>query len=304
MPKVSVIIPAYNAEAYLRQAIESVLAQDFRDIEVLVIDDGSKDGTAAVAGTFGSPVRRLSKENGGVSRARNFGIQHAAGEYVAFLDADDLWEPTKLRKQVELLDKEPEVGLCFTAMWRVDANLQPIEITPALDYPDYGAALLLYSCVVTGSCSSAMVRRTILQRLGGFDPSFSTCADWEFWLRLSQVTRFGAIDEPLVKYRVTPGSMSSNPGLVERDTFAALEKFFANSLPAEYLEFKDRAYSNHWMILSGSYLHARRLGHSLRCLLQGLRFYPTNIVRPLGLPVRWLKRRLRPALELESSGTR
>ncbi|MGI8668594.1 MAG: glycosyltransferase family 2 protein, partial [Aridibacter sp.] len=103
-PLVSVIIPAYNAEQFISQTIESVLGQTLKDFEIVVVDDGSTDETAGIAESYGAPVRCIRKTNGGVSRARNTGIEHAVGKYIAFLDADDLWEPTKLEKQVALLD--------------------------------------------------------------------------------------------------------------------------------------------------------------------------------------------------------
>jgi len=289
---ISVVIPAYNAEKYLPTTLRSVLTQTHAPLEVLVVDDGSKDGTAAIAESFGGPVRCVRQPNGGVSRARNTGISQASGDYIALLDADDVWEPTKLEKQVALLDANPDVGLCFVGMLCVDQDLQPIREVPARDYPDFCEALLLYSCVVSGSCSSVVLRRQVAEEAGGFDPQFSTSADWDYWIRLSRRTRMAPIPELLVKYRVFQGSMSSNPALLERDTFAVLDKFYSDDPPEHYVRLKDRCYSNHWMILSGCFLHAGKTNDSFRCALRALKHYPLNIARPLGLPVRWIKRRL------------
>lgn len=294
MPAVSVIIPAYNADRTLAGTIESVLGQTMDDFEVVVVDDGSTDRTAKIAEGFGPPVRCISTPHGGVSRARNTGIEVAQGELIAFLDADDCWLPTKLERQVELMTVMPEVGLCFVGAQQVDDSLRVLGEMVAEDWADYCEALLLYSCVVTASCSSVMVRASIARSAGGFDPSLSQGADWEFWIRLSGVTRFAAISAPLVLYRFTPGSMSSDVRLLERDTMAVLEKFFSSSSSAPYLHLKRHCYSNHWMILSGSYLHAWSIKDSLRCLVKGLALYPRNVTRPLGLPYRWVRGRWSP----------
>jgi len=285
MPLVSVVIPAYNAERTLADTVESVLAQTLGDHEVLVVDDGSKDATAAVAGHFGDPVRCISTPNGGVSRARNVGIEAARGRYVAFLDADDQWEPDKLQRQVEVLDADPDKGASYTGIRRVDDEQRTVGQTPATAYPDLCRALLLYSGVV--NMSSSMVRRSLAPM---FDPRFSQCADWDYFLRLSRLTRFVAIPDPLVRYRSSPGRMSSDIGLLERDTFAVLDDFFAGPLGDDYRHLRRRIYSNHRMILSGSYLHAGNPVASLRCLAAGLALYPANARRPLGAPLRGLRR--------------
>ncbi len=134
------------------------------------------------------------------------------------------------------------------------------------------------------------MRRSVLEAVGGFDPAFSQCADWDLWLRLSRQTRFSLIQEELVLYRTHSGNMSSNISLLERDTFAVLDKFFACGTSAPYLPLRRRAYSNHWLICSGSYLHARASADSLRCLVNALREDPTNLRRLAGLPRRWCAR--------------
>ena len=291
MPKVSVIIPAYNAERFLRQTIESVLAQTFRDFEIIVVDDGSKDETAEIAESFGAPVICRRKTNGGVSSARNLGIKEAKGEYVAFLDADDLWEPTKLEKQVARLDEQPQVGLCFAAVQRIDENDLPLNKIEAEDYPDFCEALLLYSCVVSGSCSSAMIRKKLTETAGKFNEDYTNYEDWDYWLRLSLLTEFSAIPEYLVKYRLVRESASFNPRNAERDVLRILNNLFSSAdLPAKYAVLRNRSLSNNWLILSGEYLHSGGYADSLRCLWNALRIYPANAGYPLKLPIRWTKR--------------
>lgn len=285
MALVSVVIPAFDAERTLAATVDSVLAQTLDDIEVLVVDDGSKDATAAVAGAFGDPVRCIFTSNGGVSRARNVGIETAQGRYVAFLDADDLWEADKLQRQVEGLEADPEAGASYTGIRRIDDDLRTVGESPARAYPDLCLALLLLSGVV--NMSSSVVRRSLAPM---FDPRFSQCADWDYFLRLSRLTRFLAVPDLLVRYRTSPGRMSSDIGLLERDTFAVLDSFFAGPHGGDHQHLRRRVYSNHRMILSGSYLHAGNRAASLRSLAAGLALYPANARRPLGAPVRWLRR--------------
>jgi glycosyltransferase involved in cell wall biosynthesis len=284
-----VVIPAYNASSTIERTVRSVCAQTFENFEVVVIDDGSTDDTADLVAAIGDPrVRCQSISNGGVSTARNLGLRSAVGEYVAFLDADDCWLPTKLAVQVDALGARPEVGLCFVGIRRVDTELRTIGCTRAQSHDDYCAALLLYSSIV--AVSSALVRKEAAESIGGFDPAFSQCADWDFWLRLCRRTPFLAIDELLVLYRMSPDNMSSDIALLERDTFGVLEKFYAEPENASYLPIRQRVLSNHWMICAGSYLHRRQGLHAIRCVVNGLRCDPSNARRPLALPVRWARR--------------
>jgi glycosyltransferase involved in cell wall biosynthesis len=294
-PEVSVVIPAYNAQETLGDTLASALGQSFENLEVIVVDDGSTDGTAEIARGIGDGrVRVLSVRNGGVARARNLGMGAARGALIAFLDADDLWRETKVARQVELLSSEPGVGMCVTAATRIDADGQAIGHIPVWRVADYTEALLLHS-MIAGCISCGMVRRTVVDGVGGFDPAFSQSADWDLWLRLSLHTRFEALDDELVLYRTYAGNMSSDIALLERDTFAVLEKFFGNPAAEPYGPLRAHVYSNHWMTCSGSYLHAGQLGASLRCLARGVRDYPANVRRPLGVPWRWIARVTSPS---------
>lgn len=292
-PKVSVVIPAYNAVRFVNATIDSVLSQTLQDFEILAVDDGSTDNTKEILETYGDKIRYLPKKNGGVSSARNFGIENAKGKYIAFLDADDVWMPEKLEKQVSLMETNEELGLCYAATQKVDEELNYLSSIPANAYEDYTESLLLNLNIVAGSCSSAMVRREILAQTDGFDSRFTTYADWEFWLRLSLLTKFAPINEELVKYRIVKGSMSSKPEVSKKDALGVLEKFFnLPNLPEKYKFLKDQVFSNQLMIVSGEFLHNGKVVESINCIWQAIKLYPQNITRPLGLPFRVAKRLL------------
>ncbi len=295
-PRVSVIVPAHNAARTVGVAIDSVLRQTLTDFELLVVDDGSRDSTPdVVRSREDARVRCVTTPNGGVARARNHGLGLASGDFVAFLDADDVWRPSKLERQLEAMTASPSVGLCFTGAEFVDGELVTLGEDAASRYVDYSRELLIRGNVISGSSSSVMVRRFLVNRAGGFDSQLSQCADWDLWLRLSVETDFHALAEPLVQYRKTPGTMSSDPALLERDTFMLLDKFFANPASQRYRPLRGRAYGNHWMICAGTYLHAGRLKDSLRCVRRGVVADPRSLRRPLLLPARSAARLWRSA---------
>lgn len=291
MPRVTVVIPAFNAEQTVGPALDSVLSQTYSDLEVLAVDDGSTDGTSTVISTYGPPVHLLRTNNQGVSSARNLGIQQASGEYVAFLDADDLWEPDKLERQLALLDADRTAGVSTTGHRVVDWYLRPIDLIRIPTDPDPCETLLLHSMQV-GQISSAVVRTELARDLGGFDSNFSQCADWDFFLRLSQHASFATLSDPMIMYRVHSGGMSRNVPLFERDAFAVLQKFFGGAPAPHYEAMRRRVYANHWMIVSYAYLQADQRADSVRCYLNALRCYPPSGLRhALGLPARRLRRR-------------
>jgi glycosyltransferase involved in cell wall biosynthesis len=290
LPRVAIAIPAYNAANTVTAAVQSVLQQSYRDFTLTVVDDGSTDGTAVAVEAFGDRVRLVRVPNGGVSAARNSGVAHIDAEFVAFLDADDTWAADKLERQVEILDERPDAGMCFTGIARVDTTGATTSLTAAVDREDFCRDLLLFSSVVPSSPSTMLIRREVFDDLGGWDHRFSQCADWDLLLRMSLGTRFAHIDRPLVRYSEAEGRMSTDVELLERDTFAVLDAFFAANPPAKYRCIRRRVYSNHYLIVSGSYLHQRRLREAVRCLGRGLRIDPTNVRRPAGTPLRWGRR--------------
>jgi glycosyltransferase involved in cell wall biosynthesis len=208
--KFSVIIPAYNAERYIAKAIESCLSQSYAPREIIVVDDGSTDGTAEIAESFPSPVRviRLS-ENMGASVARNRGVQASTGDWLAFLDADDWFLPQKLELQRRCALENEQVVLIY-AGFRV-MNLDGSEYDGKLLLPRELFPRLRYRCVI--HLDSVALRREAFDAVGGFNPALRVTEDWDLWLRLADrysVDLFAPMTEQLVVYRKTAGSLSSN----------------------------------------------------------------------------------------------
>lgn len=209
-PKVSVIIPAYNAGAFIRAAVESVLSQTYQDIEVLVIDDGSTDETAAVIQSFGSRLRYISQSNSGPSAARNRGILDSSGEILAFLDADDMWTPSFLELQLAALSARPDVGAVYAWAQFVDEHGQPLadSFCPGLDGVTLRRLLLGGDSILL---SAVAIRRESFQKVGVFDPALRQAEDWDLFLRmLAAGIRFDCIPRLLVHRRVHPGSLTTD----------------------------------------------------------------------------------------------
>lgn len=210
-PLVSVIIPAFNAERWIAGAIESALGQGIPN-EVIVVDDGSTDATALTASRFGASVRVLSKKNGGVSSARNCGLQHANGDFVAFLDADDRWHSSKLRKQLECFEADPELGAVACDERHVDADGRVIVESFFRTRSFYsllpskaGRLRTPVSWLVREPflpTSSVVVRRNIARAVGGFDEGLRLVEDRDYFLRLAFRAPVGVVNEVLVDYFV------------------------------------------------------------------------------------------------------
>lgn len=209
----SVVIPAHNEEAGLGRAIESVLAQSVPATQIIVVDDGSTDGTSQVAGKYGGVHVVRHDVCRGLAQARNTGIAHAMSTWVAFLDSDDWWDEDKIEKQATLATATG-AGLIYTGMRRVQrAGDHRAEPCPARVFRNHRALCrkLLLSNYITGSASTVVVRRELLEKVGGFDNTLVVAEDWDLWMRLSQYTTFTAVREPLVTLLVRSGSLGGNP---------------------------------------------------------------------------------------------
>jgi glycosyltransferase involved in cell wall biosynthesis len=232
MPKVSVIIPAYNAMAYLPWTLESVLKQTFTDFEVLIINDGSSDGIVEWASQRqDARVRLISQENQGLSGARNTGIWYSQGEYLAFLDADDIWEPTKLEKQVLCLDQDLSIGLVSSWISSINEYGDILEVhhVPKSVGIELKRELFTYNLILSGS--TPLVRRCCFEKVGFFECSLSGAADWDMWLRIAQHYLISVVQEPLVRYRRHSNSMSKNLRAMLQDVDRVMHRAFELPLP-------------------------------------------------------------------------
>lgn len=211
---VSAVIPTYNRAKDVVIAIDSVLAQTYPHVEVLVCDDGSKDDTGAViAEKYGSDprVRYLPKPNGGVSSARNWGIERARGEAIAFLDSDDEWLPDKLAQQVQLMIDRPAIGLVLCDIVEVDGDRKETGRTSRRrdDYP-FDGSILRWVIRNPRLCpSTAIVRTSIARMVGGFDTHLRTAEDLDFHMRVARLCEIAVLDKPLIKYMRAEGSLGS-----------------------------------------------------------------------------------------------
>jgi glycosyltransferase involved in cell wall biosynthesis len=216
--KVTIAIPAYNAELCLRETLNSAVAQSLPAHEIIVVDDGSQDRTEEIAHSFGDSVRYIKQFNQGVSAARNTAIREATGDWISFLDSDDLMLPEKLEKQVALVEANPELVVVYSAFSYLypDGTTQQMPSFPATDlWP-----ALRYRTPILPSTS--LIRRAALEEIGGFSTDYHYAEDWELWFRL--VKRYTAkafldIPESLTLYRCWESSATRN---FERAATAAL----------------------------------------------------------------------------------
>jgi glycosyltransferase involved in cell wall biosynthesis len=272
--------------------VESAVNQTFRDIEILVIDDGSTDETQDVVRRYGAPVRCVYQENKGVAMARNHGIDESRGRYVAFLDADDVWRPEKLEKELAALKGHGEFQACHTAMQVVDGRWRPFVVTRRDDGVSTLEALLLRGNVV-GTPSTVICRRLLFSEVGAFDPGLSQCADWDMWVRLATVTEFVYLDEPLVTYRQHGSNMSRDPALLERDSLRVLEKAF--SLPVITSTLRARrsaAFARNYMVLAGTYFYAGHYRDFVRCAMRAVSLDARQLGYLAAFPARAVRRRV------------
>ena len=213
---VTVVIPTYNCEKYIAQTLQGVLAQQVEELEVLVVDDGSTDGTQAIVQQHDSRVRWVPQANAGVSRARNHGIELAQGRFICLLDHDDWWTPHKLRRQLRAMDEHPEAGVVYSTwvVWRqlasnaADAPFPEPGSYRIDDVPDDEVAefsgwvyhqFLLDCWMLT---STSMFRREVFQQHGMFDETLPFSEDWDLWLRLARQVPFVQLRRPTTLYRM------------------------------------------------------------------------------------------------------
>lgn len=239
-PLVSVIIPSYNSRHWVGQAIDSVLNQTYPNVEIIVVDDGSTDGTADfLRDKYGDKIKYIYQPNGGLGNARNTGIRHAEGNFISFLDADDLLLPEKIAHQVQYFREHPEYGVVYCNLWCVYEEDTENWHEPPPVYQLGGASgdvlpdLLKRNLMVP---HAAMIRRECLDRVGYFYEQAQGVEDWDLWLRLAgQGFEFGYLDERAILYRVRQTSMSHNNYKMRLNLYRVFAHI-REAIPAERLQ--------------------------------------------------------------------
>ena len=245
MPTISVIIPAYNVERTILQTISSIQKQTFKDLEIIVINDGSSDRTLELLSTVtDARLKVYSYPNGGLPTARNRGISRARGEYISFIDADDLWTVDKLEKQLAALQANPNAGVAYS--W-FTAMIEPKDVgdvsfvlgKKAFFQGNVYDRLLIDNFV--GNGSNLLVKSSAIESVGNFDPTLKACEDWDYYLRLARQTDFAVVPEYQIFYRKTAGTMSSHGSTMEREGLKVIDKVFNSVTQSQSLKNKSIA---------------------------------------------------------------
>ena len=288
MPKsVTVVIPTYNYGRFIVDAIRSVLDQTRPPSEIIIIDDGSTDETAAVVREFGSRVRYIRRDHAGVCAARNHGVTESTSELIAFLDADDTWEPTNLEKQLAKFESDDEIGLVYCAMREFDDETgETIRLHMEGGEADVANNLLLWEGPrIVRPGGVVTVSRKAFDHVGGFDTRMKVGEDWDFCYRVALSFKIGFVAEPLVNYRNHRAGAHRNVENMERGMLLFYEKAFATG-DHELLKLRRRAYGNFHTVMAGSYLHSGRISKFLSHAANSIWMRPANLGYFLRFPLR------------------
>ncbi|PSB10599.1 glycosyl transferase family A [Pleurocapsa sp. CCALA 161] len=282
MPTISVVIPTYNSETTIQETIESVQKQTFSDFEIIVIDDGSQDGTIELVKSLVKLEPRLKifcYENAGVAVARNRGIELAQGEFISLLDADDLWTPDKLELQLKALKDHPQAGVAYSWTNPIDeqGKILFLGTRPIWEGNVYGK-LLQTNFLSNGS--NILVRREAIESICGFPTDFPVASDWDFYLKLAFKCSFVVVPQYQILYRQRSNSMSSNIEVLMQENCAVLEKAYYIA-PAELKSSRNKNLSNLYFYFAELYLKRSKDVKSInqvgRNLWISIRFYPPSL---------------------------
>jgi hypothetical protein len=277
VPRVSVIVPCYNAERYLAPALDSALAQDAVPLEVLVADDGSSDGTPRVLARYAERVRILRQDHRGPSAARNACLRAARGEFVALLDADDRFRPGKLARQAAVLDSRPDIGLVYTGCHVIDRDGTQLPHQGwSREEGDVRRRLLLGNLTHP---VAVMLRRAPALEAGGFDESLQVNEDWDLFLRLAlRGMRWACIDEPLSEYRVHGGQSHRRVRLVYETRLRILERIFADpALPGALRDARSDAFHEAHLVGAAELFAAGEAAQARTAFVAAVRERPESL---------------------------
>jgi glycosyltransferase involved in cell wall biosynthesis len=297
MPQISIIIPTYNSEKTIKETIASVQQQSFTDWELIIIDDGSQDNTVDVIQTIVEPRMKLFVyENGGVGMARNRGIARATGEFIAFLDADDLWTTDKLELQIKALKQNPQAKVAYSWTKIIDENGKFLFTDATLSYQrNVYQYLLLTNFLSSGS--NILIRRDALKVVTGFNPNLPYAADWDFYLRLARNFNFVVVPKYQILYRQSGNSMSSKIEELKQESLQILEQAF-QAAPEDLLYLRRQSQSIIYLYCADLYRQKINFNDKISLinawgdLQTSIKLYPynlfkTNTQRILGKLLLW-----------------
>lgn len=295
-PLVSIVVTCYNYGRYIVPCLDSIFSQTFQDFEIVVINDGSTDNSEELIRSFleDSKLKYIYQKNSGQANAKNNGIKNSAGKYIAFLDADDLWDKTKLEKQIPLFSRD-NIGVVYSKAKFVDEHGQFLDFILKDKYltPRSGEVTnhLFFNNFVP--FSSSVVRKECFEKLGCFDESFEMGIDWDLWLRISIQYDFDYIDEPLLIYRLGhPGQMSKNAEKRHHCSDNIMDKFIkqfpSHISPALFAQIQAYTYCNRAYYFSG-----KNLAKSNRYYLMAMKQSPFKLSAYKGMLNNFVKFLLR-----------
>ncbi len=269
-PSVSVIIPTYNSGRWIVDAVRSAIGQDHPPHQVIIVDDGSTDDTAARLGPFGDGIVLERQENRGVAAARNRGLALATGDFIAFLDADDTWHPRKLALQLSAFERDATLGLLGTRT--CDCSKAAPDVERASVTPLALERLVVKNYLAT---SSVMVRREVIERAGRFDTTLQGPEDHDYWIRIAEAGRVGVLDAPLTGYRIVPGSLSRRAAPME----SGVRRILGNLDARGFWQGKPALLRRHaygYAAYASAFLHSDEGDHwrALGKIVESLAWYP------------------------------
>lgn len=281
-PLVDIIIPANNSGLYIEETIQSVTNQTYNNYILWIIDDGSNDNTREIVHRIAynnSKIKYLYQKNSGVSAARNKGFSISNGEYIAFLDADDIWLKDNLQLKVEYLEKYKETDLVHSDTAVVDSNGSRTGETKSGKEGFILDDLLAWNGTCIPAPSSILCRREVIKKTGGFDTQLSTGADQDFFFRVASKYKIGRINQITWEYRIHDNNMHSNISLMEHDTLLTYKKAKKNNL-FKSNAFRDYCFSNMYTILAGSWYHnGKNPFKAMKYIIKSIITYPPALLK-------------------------
>jgi len=275
MPEVSIIIPVYNAEKFIKKTIESVLSQTYKDYEIIIVDDGSTDNSKKILDEFKDKVRYFKQANSGVSSARNRAIKEAKGEYIALLDQDDLWYSEKLKKQINFIKKNPNAGMVYSDCYYIDDKDK--VISRVFENQKFYCGKIFENLVIENfiPIPTVLIKKEVLNKTGLFVENYSHAEEYDLFLRISKDYEVGFMNEALAGYRVHDTNLSKNIDKSLQEDIIVKEytlKKYAKQIEPVKNKIK-RKLAEHYYELGRFYQKAGQGKMARQCLAKSIKTY-------------------------------